>query len=192
MKSIEELNLSFQQSRGIVVQRLDYPFPIFVPSHNKKRRSRKLLIVLTAVIIAIISLLIAVKISGYINWFRVVSGSMEREIPQGSLVISRKIEPSKITIGDVITYIKTDGSTVTHEVIKIDGSGEDISFILKGTENENADPVVYPENIVGKMMIHIPGLGDILSNLRKAAPAIIIGLFAIAAFIVRRVLDSRR
>ncbi|MDR2712800.1 MAG: DivIVA domain-containing protein, partial [Clostridiales bacterium] len=58
------------------------------------------------------------NILGY-SYFTVLSGSMQKEIPVGSLVITRKIDPDKLQIGDNITFMKSSNTSVTHKIIGI-------------------------------------------------------------------------
>jgi len=105
-------------------------------------------------------------IFGY-SGFSVLSGSMEREIPQGSLVITKEVKPENIKIGDDITFIRRDNATITHRVVNIienyEGSGNKV-FQTQGLENPEPDPdLVFPGNIIGVVQYTIPGLGFFLN-----------------------------
>ncbi|MCL2023780.1 MAG: signal peptidase I [Oscillospiraceae bacterium] len=121
---------------------------------------------------------------GY-SWFHVVSESMEREIPKGSLVITRKVDGSNINEGDTITYKCKDGNTVTHQVIKVIenvGGSDSRGFETKGTENKRSDDfIVLEENVIGVVQKHIAGVGDTISTVRTV---IIIATALLAAFVI--------
>jgi len=106
------------------------------------------------------------QLFGY-SGFTVLSGSMEREIPEGSLVITKKVDAADIRVGDDITFIRYDNATVTHRVVDVvedyGGSGAR-GFLTKGLENPEPDNgVVSAGNIIGVVKISVPGLGYTLS-----------------------------
>ena len=82
------------------------------------------------------SLLLTVpKIFGY-EIYNVISGSMEPEIPVGSLILVAPSQPESIIEGDIIAFESTD-SVVTHRVVenkKLEGE-----LITKGDANEKED-----------------------------------------------------
>jgi len=97
------------------------------------------------------------------QYFEVQSGSMQSMIPQGSLVITREAPSGEIEVGDVITFLRIDEETVTHQVVEIlpdfDGRGS-LGFRTKGTENPEPDPdIVGAANVIGVVKSHVPGLG---------------------------------
>ena len=56
--------------------------------------------------------------------FTVVTGSMVPKYNVGDVLISKSIEPSKVKVGDTISYLGSQGSfknkIVTHQVIEIE------------------------------------------------------------------------
>ena len=98
--------------------------------------------------------------------YTVVSGSMEPAIPVGSLVYVKEVEAAEVQEGEIIAFYSASGSgaVITHRVVKNQiVSGK---FITKGDANETEDamPIAY-ELLVGKVVLHIPVLGKILSIL---------------------------
>ena len=89
--------------------------------------------------------------------FTVISGSMKPKYDIGDVLIAKWVEPSKIKVGDTISYSGTkgdfSGKVITHQVIKIekDTKGEYI-FHAKGLANLVEDPVVYSDQIYGVVM----------------------------------------
>jgi len=141
------------------------------PSRLLIKRLSDILFYVVIVIILIITLVFGGKthdafhMLGY-SGFTVLSGSMQREIPEGSLVITKSVDPQTIKIGDDITFIRDDNITVTHRVISIledyNGSG-DRGFQTQGLENPDPDrDIVYAGNIIGLVKFSIPELGFIL------------------------------
>lgn len=89
--------------------------------------------------------------------FTVVSGSMEPRYNIGDVLISKDIAPSKIKVGDTISYLGAKGSfmgkVITHEVVSIetDTDGK-YSFHTQGLTNLVEDPIVYENQLYGKVM----------------------------------------
>ena len=87
--------------------------------------------------------------------FTVVSGSMEPKYNIGDVLIAKETEPSKIKVGDAISYFGKSGSVkgkvITHRVIEIEKDSEGkYMFYTKGLKEEAiVDPVVYEEQIYG-------------------------------------------
>ena len=90
----------------------------------------------------------------------VLSGSMEPDIPVGSIVIARPVEAGTLEVGDIITYQLQGDTMVTHRITRI--LEEQQQVITKGDANdvEDGDPVAY-SRIVGKIVLHLPYLGFI-------------------------------
>lgn len=129
--------------------------------------------------------------------FTVLTESMQSEIPKGSLVITQHADPDAIKIGDDVTYIKEDKSTVTHRVVSIyenyDNNGAR-GFETRGIENPLPDEeIVYADNVIGVVKFHTSAVGDILSYIRSNMFMVII-IFAvlIALFCVLKIFLRER
>ena len=90
--------------------------------------------------------------------FTVVTGSMEPKYKIGDVLIAKEKDPSKIKIGDAISYVARTGviknNIVTHEVVDItrDENGKYL-FHAKGLVNIIEDPIVYEEQLYG-VVVH--------------------------------------
>ena len=107
------------------------------------------------------------QLFGY-SMFRVLTGSMEPEIPTGSMVIVKHQNTSDYVVGDVITFHSTDptlkGSINTHRLIEITGEGNFTVFHTKGDANMIADPYsVDPSDVIGKVVVISKVLGFIVN-----------------------------
>lgn len=86
--------------------------------------------------------------------FTVISGSMEPKYKIGDVLISKKVDPSTIKVGDAISYLGTRGDfkdkVITHQVVKIqtDENGKYL-FRAKGLTNIVEDPTVTEEQLYG-------------------------------------------
>ena len=102
---------------------------------------------------------------------------MQSEIPKGSLVINRSVEPDTLQVGDDITYLANSTTTVTHRIIDIVGSYEDTgqpAFQTQGIENPEPDEALVPAgNVVGKVIWHSEILGNIAETITDNFPVII-------------------
>jgi sortase B len=86
---------------------------------------------------------------------RVTTGSMEREIPQGSLILIKRVPPESLLVGDNITFLERDLSTTTHQIVEIyeDYADGYRGFRTQGVENLLTDPeIVIAPNVVGKVV----------------------------------------
>ena len=116
-------------------------------------------LVLLLVIAAFLPLAIP-RFAGY-EAYEVVSGSMEPEIPVGSVVYVKYAEPQDVAEEDVIAF-QSGSSVVVHRVLQnkvVEGE-----FITKGDANEAEDlrAVDYSE-LIGRVEYHFPVVGRLMS-----------------------------
>lgn len=90
----------------------------------------------------------------------VISGSMEPNIPVGSIVYAKKADFDDFKVGDVVSYTISESSMVTHRVESIDNDARTLT--TKGDANETVDGSPVEENqIVGKVAFSVPLIGFI-------------------------------
>lgn len=82
----------------------------------------------------------------------VLSGSMEEAISVNDLVVYR--QQDSYEVGDIVSY-NTGSSLVTHRIVELSETG----FITKGDANNTPDSPILPEQIVGKVVLVVPGVG---------------------------------
>ena len=172
-------------------------------------------IVLTIVFLPIIVINLTLVIKGMINPDEVpmifnsaplivISDSMtiDKEAGTGAfnkndLIIIKKVDPSNLEEGDIVTYRGRDGDIITHRITDLitdikDGQ-EVPAFETKGDYSPGYDfyPVRY-EQIIGEYQFRLPKLGGIAMFLQTPAGVIIILLipvlivFAVDFFIKRK------
>ena len=97
--------------------------------------------------------------------YNVISGSMEPEIPVGSLVYVKSVAFNELSEQDVIAF-EAGASIVTHRIVSIDSGNQLIT--TKGDANNAEDfmPVAYT-NVLGKMVFHIPLMGYVAALLSE-------------------------
>ena len=147
-------------------------------------------LILLGVIAAFIPLTVP-RLMGY-EIYEVVSGSMEPEIPVGSILYVEETPPEEIEAGDVIAFMRND-TVVSHRVEEnryVEGE-----FITKGDANsgEDPEPVGYG-SLEGKVERHIPALGIVMSllagNTGKLYAVILLGC-GVMFHMLARILRSR-
>ncbi|MBP3204621.1 MAG: signal peptidase I [Lachnospiraceae bacterium] len=125
----------------------------------------------------------APNVLGY-SLFRVMTGSMEPNIPTNSLIVVHRIEPGKLEEGDVISFYSRDpslmGEVNTHRIVGIEEVGGRYIFSTKGDANNVEDQyVTYGEDVIGKVVFSSYRLGQgvrLISNPLLFVPLIIIPL----------------
>lgn len=130
-------------------------------------------IVIVAVIFAV--LLVGVRLVG-LDVRYVMSGSMEPELPTGSLIYIKKVDPhTELAVGDVITYAMSSSDVSTHRITRVVPGEEPLPeldhmplrFEVKGDANDDPDgTLVLCANILGKPVFHIPYLGYVASYIQ--------------------------
>ena len=106
------------------------------------------------------------NIAGF-SGFTVLTSTMEREIPRGSFILTQVTDPQELEIGDDITFMIDQTTVVTHRIIAIEQNYQESgqpAFQTQGIENLIPDnDMVFPENIVGRVIYHNFTIGRIIS-----------------------------
>lgn len=95
----------------------------------------------------------------------VFGSSMEPTFSKGDMVLTKHVEPSQISVGEVITFWTEGGKKiVSHRVIE----ESDDNFKTKGDGNEDPDTwIVIPEALVGKYWVKIPYFGYLVAFIKS-------------------------
>jgi signal peptidase len=112
----------------------------------------------TACIVGLAATLILGRFFG-LSSYVVMSGSMEPELPVGSLLFVAPERSSDIRPGDVVTFALTD-HIVTHRVVEVRAGARGPLFVTKG--DANLDPDAEPVQVgptVGTPRLIVPELG---------------------------------
>ena len=131
------------------------------------RRLKRFIALLSSLAFALVIALAVVsfvpRAFGYMP-FAVLSGSMEPDLPVGSMVFVRQVEPTDITVGDNATFYRSDGAVVTHQVYEVDPVAQTIS--TQGIANKNADGTIMHDaeqtpfsRVIGVVSFCVPYLG---------------------------------
>jgi signal peptidase len=117
--------------------------------------------VIMVLVLAFAFLMVGMRIFG-LTPYVVLSGSMEPNIPTGSVIYVAKAGIRDLEIGDPITYHLND-LVVTHRIVDIivdEDNPTSVSYKVKGDANNVVDGTPIPfENVIGEEIFHIPYLG---------------------------------
>ena len=106
------------------------------------------------------------SILGY-SFFRVMTGSMEPNIPVDSLIVVKEQEMQDVYVGDVISFFSRDpsllGEVNTHRIVEIREDGGEFFFATKGDANNVVDRyITREEDVIGKVVFSSLKLGKII------------------------------
>lgn len=143
-----------------------------------------------------------VQIGGY-SLFRVITGSMEPEIPVNSLLICKKTPIEQVAVGDIVCFKSLNpkilGSVVTHRVVSVSKEEGKTMLETKGDANLTADVEwVDQTNLIGKVNYSTKGKNifasvvDILTDKIGFLVLILFPTLLIAGFILRSCMLSMR
>lgn len=119
----------------------------------------------------------------------ILTNSMYPELGVSDLVVLREIDTDEIEIGDIITHVRAQNTTVTHRVVDIienyNGTGER-GFRLRGDNNMVDDTMtVMPEQIVGRIIYSNAPIGQVITFIQSyILEIIVITVTATASWIV--------
>ena len=152
--------------------------------------------VVVTVILAI--LLAGVRLVG-LKPYVVLSGSMEPKYPVGSMIYTKKVDPSELQKGDPLTFRLNSGAVATHRIIEViqpDKAGDKLSFRTKGDANAIADADPIPaDRVLGKPIFCVPLLGFIANFIQRPPGlyvAVGVGIFVIILSFMTEQLPTRK
>ena len=87
------------------------------------------------------------------------TGSMEPEIPAGSLILVHRQEA--YSAGDVICFRDSYGNIVAHRIVALDGTGSGL-VQTQGDANNTADKPITDSQIIGRVVAVSPAAGNLV------------------------------
>lgn len=147
---------------------------------NKPEKTRKIGSIVVSVILAVavvlcVIVMIQVLTEGYVSiagysLFRVVTGSMEPEIPVGAMLLSKEVRIEALQIDDIVCFFSLEsgrfGQIITHRITDIltDESGV-LMLETKGDANLVTDlHYVTQDNLIGQV-IHYTDRDNLAANI---------------------------
>ncbi|MGL6106244.1 signal peptidase I [Romboutsia sp.] len=122
----------------------------------------------------------AFNIMGF-RTYTVLSGSMEPKFDPGDVIIILNKNRTNIDKGDIVTFYNTvENQIITHRIVEKNSTG----YLTKGDNNDVIDDnVLKEENIIGKVLFHIPKVGYIIKFLSNPK-VIAIEMFILAGLVI--------
>ena len=157
--------------------------PTNIQSHTRKSAGGALKIAILLGLLGVtLPFWLPESLGGDIALQFVLTGSMRGELGPGSFVLVRRSDDYQV--GDIAVYKLTKSSGKSISIVhRIVGRLPDGRYIFKGDANRGSE-TVDPQQVIGKLVVGIPGLGFIPGTIR-AAPAIV-GLLLIAPWLLGR------
>lgn len=146
---------------------------------TKKRKSSKVFTVL-ALVMALLCVAVWLPRFFGLEAHYVKTGSMEPNIPEGSMVYTEAIKFEDIVPGaDVLLFSNdAENKSFTHRVMYIDYKNE--LLYTKGDANNGPDPLPTPfEQCRGKVSLYIPYWGYVVQAMNSAVGKVVISLIYI-------------
>ena len=152
-------------------------------------------VVVVLAIIGAIAVLIVVPRATHSNALTVLTGSMTPEIPVGSVVLVRPVDPRTFEIDDIATYQVEPGKDayITHRIVRIKNSEEPTTFIFKGDAKRGRDLKPVPADAVkGEVWFHIPYLGAIRDALHGKAGLSLLAMLVLGGYAISQLVEVVR
>lgn len=125
----------------------------------------------------------------------VLTGSMTPDIPVGSVVVVRPVDPQTLQVGDIATYQAQPDSPalITHRITQVKQTSQGLRFIFKGDANRSRDldPVV-PQQIRGEVWFHVPYLGSIRDGLHGKGGITLVVMILLAGYALTQISSGLR
>ena len=109
---------------------------------------------------------------GNIYIFQVVSESMMPEYRIGDIIVTKKVSPVYLNVGDDVTYVASvvdmKEITITHRIIKKREENGKYYFTTQGINNAVEDPEIPEDSIYGKVIyktILFSFVGRLMTNI---------------------------
>lgn len=106
-------------------------------------------------------------------------------IETGDLIITKKVDPKELKLGDVISFKMKSGNVNTHRIVKILEENGKLSFRTRGDFTGDVDDEIIPEDaVISVYRSRIPSLGDLIFFLQQPVGMVIFIGVPVIAFIV--------
>lgn len=125
--------------------------------------------------------------------FMVLTSSMEAEILKGDLIITKEVDPGTLKVNDIIAFRDSEGTITTHRIIDEITRNNEKLFITKGDNNNSQDRnLVTMNDVEGKYVLRIPGVGSIMKALSEPSTIAIIILGITILFGIGFMISTKR
>lgn len=160
------------------------------------------LFLVTSWVIATVALVSLIAVSATISHLDrdlyIAHGSaMEPAVPVGAAVIVRHVEPTDVTVGQVISFRRPNGMVVTHRVTALAVVESEPAFVTKGdAEQAPAGDPVPASAVIGVAEMVVPFAGTVINGLGTTFGAVaalaLLGGLLLAVWFIEEALDGYR
>lgn len=115
--------------------------------------------IITILIVVVCLIIITQRLSGneksFLGYrlFKIETGSMIPKYNVNDVILVTEIDPNELKVGDDLVYVgdrgEYTGVVITHQLVKIEKNGTELEFYTKGLANNEVDPVVHKNQIIG-------------------------------------------
>lgn len=109
----------------------------------------------------------------------------------GDLIIIKTCDPSKLEVGDVVTFhtiIQNQYALNTHRIAEVDASGSVKHFTTKGDNNMVSDQHIISEgDVVGKYVCRLAGFGKVIDFLSSSTGFLVVIVLPMLLFFIYQV-----
>ncbi len=131
--------------------------------------------------------------------YTIASGSMIPTYNIGDTLLIQEMPASEIYVGDAVTFITDkvgkDGMIITHQVMKVDvDENGKYFFHTKGVANNVEDPIVYEDQVLGKVVhkfFFLSFLGRMTTNMFLTFFCIILPIALVAGIELYKALKDK-
>ncbi len=134
-----------------------------MPTNAVGRLARMLGSLFAIALVALVAACILPRFFGYTP-YTVLSGSMEPQLPVGSLIYVHATDATQLAPGDVITFHRSDGAVVTHQIYEVNAAEQTVG--TQGIANVGSDGSITHDaeatpfsQIIGTPVLCVPYLG---------------------------------
>lgn len=164
--------------------------PQLKPVETLRGRIGRYLFNVVCTVVSVVALGFILPAAFGLERYVIAGGSMTGSISKGSVVFEEVVPVSELRVGDVITYMPPNESSienlVTHRIVEIDG----ISFRTKGDANADVDPWTFdlPGDTQPRVVADVPLVGYVIIALQDretrmaviGVPAALVALYSLA------------
>lgn len=125
----------------------------------------------------------------------VLTGSMTPEIPVGSVVLVRPVDPAMLQVGDVITYQAKPGVEVyvTHRIREIHTGTSPATLTTKGDANPGDDQDPVPVTAVrGEVVLTVPYLGTVRETIGVGPAGLLLAILGLVGYALAQLVSAMK
>lgn len=148
---------------------------------------RLFLLAFALLVVAAITVLVVLPRATHGSALTVLTGSMTPDIPVGSVVIVRPVDPGTLKVGDIATYQVAPGKAeyITHRIVRINTHKSPEVFTFKGDANRGPDINPVPAGAIrGQVWFHVPYLGAIRDGLHGKGGISLVAMLLLGGYAI--------